>query len=159
VSNKRGRLVIHHAESSNIGASSVVHDFKDSFLPDTQINAAPLGDLLSSEEISKARMIKIDVEGAEWLVIEGMKPLFERLRADIEIMLEVTPDTLKRFDKTFDDLINVFKEHGFSAYTVRNEYKPDDYLLRIPMVRPLRLKYTPANLVDLVFSKEDKESL
>ncbi len=159
VSNKRDKLVIHHAEESNIGATSVVHNFKQSFEPDMEVDAAPLGDILLNDEISRARIIKIDVEGAEWLVIEGMESVFPKLRDDVEILLEVTPETLEHFGKKFDDLLAVFTKFGFNAYTIRNEYKPDDYLYRVPFARPERLKGTPTKLIDLVFSREDKERL
>lgn len=159
VSNKRARLTVHHAEDTNIGATSIVRNFNNSFLPNFEVDAAPLGDLLSNEEIAMARMIKIDVEGAEWLVVEGMRPIFKQLREDVEILLEVSKDQLEQFGKTFDDLLMEFKNYGFNAYIIRNEYKPDDYLYRTPMLRPQRLLNSPGPLVDLIFSKKDQDFL
>lgn len=159
VSNSKGRLMVHHATDSNIGGTSVVRKFKNSFQPDTETEAAPLGDLLSEAEIKNARIIKIDVEGAEWLVIDGMRPIFKALREDVEILLEVSLDSLEQFGKSFEDLLSELKQHGFNAYVIRNEYKPDDYLYRVPFSRPKRLESHTGPLIDLVFSRADKAYL
>ncbi|SCF63185.1 methyltransferase, FkbM family [Streptomyces sp. MnatMP-M17] len=49
-----------------------------------QIKARPLGELLDSAEIGSARVIKIDVEGAEGSVVRGMAPMLDKLRPDVE---------------------------------------------------------------------------
>lgn len=159
VSNERTRLVIHHGESSNIGSTSIVRNFKESFHPDLEIEAAPLGDLLSHEEITKARMIKIDVEGAEWLVIEGMAQIFPLLNDDVEILLEVSPEMLVQFDKTINDLLDILGKYGFYAYIVRNKYNPEEYLYNMPVSRPRRFEGSVESLVDLIFSKKNQERL
>lgn len=159
VSNARSRVVVHHGKGSNIGSTSLLKSFDDTSIPDAEVDAAPLGELLLSDEIAKARLIKIDVEGAEWLVIEGMHSVFQKLRENVEILMEVDSDQLEQFGKTFDDVLNELKKYGFNAYVIRNKYKPDDYLYSASVSRPERLEGVVEHVVDIVFSRVDKKFL
>jgi len=56
-----------------------------------EVPAAPLPAILTQDEIKAARLMKIDVEGAEWHVVSGMQSLMRACRADLEIIVEVAP--------------------------------------------------------------------
>ena len=56
-----------------------------------RVRAAPLGSLLTREELATARMIKIDVEGGEDRVLAGMLASVDALAADAELVVELSP--------------------------------------------------------------------
>lgn len=160
-SSERGKLIVHHAKNTNIGATSVIEDFDDCSLPSIEVDAAPLFELLTPDEIAKARLIKIDVEGAEWMVLQGLIPIIPKLREDAEILLEVAHEKLSQFGKSFHDVIETFAAFGFHPYLLRNEYNPFDCLQHRKISPPIRLQgnFEPKPLVDLVFSRLDQQSL
>jgi len=126
-----------------------------------KVPAKPLYEILSIEEIRRARLIKIDVEGAEWQVVSGMEKIFNELRPDVEIILEVAPKILESNGNSCADLLNKFTKWGFFAYRIINDYSADAYLSRINYARPARIETIPTTTdqVDIVFSRLDSWAL
>jgi FkbM family methyltransferase len=84
-----GELALYEGPAQNIGLSTTV---ATRGLPsEGTISAAPLADLLEPEEISTARLVKIDVEGAEVAVLRGMKEFLDRCSRDVEVIVELSP--------------------------------------------------------------------
>jgi len=125
------------------------------------VQALPLDTVLSSGEAAAARLVKIDVEGAEWQAAAGMTRLLADGRDDLEVTLEVSPGVLKSQGKTPDDLVAVFREHGFHPYRIENRYDPSVYLDPPPIERPQRITEIPADRrqTDVIFSREDADEL
>lgn len=63
---------------------------------EAEVAARPLADILSREEIARARVIKIDVEGAEGAAAAGLVPALAEARPDLEIVVEVLAETKAR---------------------------------------------------------------
>jgi len=124
-----------------------------------EVETAPLSDLLQPEEAQQARLIKIDVEGAEWLAVAGMRPLLHSGRPDLEVMVEVCPERLARQGKRPADLLEVFEEAGFHAYRLENDYSPESYLAPVKDKRPARIVRPVESETDMVFSRQDAEML
>lgn len=92
------------------------------------IEAVPLGSILTPGEIKLAQIIKIDVEGAEVAVLDGMIPLLDSLAQDVEILLELSPAWWPDKSRTPDEVLEPFFKAGFQAYTLSNDYWPWRYL-------------------------------
>ncbi len=60
---------------------------------EAEVVARPLAQMLTAEEITRARVIKIDVEGAEVAAVTGLLPVIERMRSDAAIIVEVLRET------------------------------------------------------------------
>ncbi|MFI6582198.1 hypothetical protein [Embleya sp. NPDC050493] len=54
------------------------------------MDAVLLPHVLWADNLERARVIKIDVEGAEASLMRGFAPVLGRLRADVELVIEVT---------------------------------------------------------------------
>lgn len=83
-------LTFYLQDTANLGNTSAVQPktSHSSF----QIGALPLPEILSPHELAAARLIKIDFEGAEAFLMEGLAPVLGNLRPDVELVIEVTPD-------------------------------------------------------------------
>lgn len=124
-----------------------------------EVHAAPLSAILKPEELQGARLVKIDVEGAEWSVVAGMGSLIKGGRPDLEIIIEVNPKLLARQGKTPDDLLRPFLDAGYHAYRLENDYSPQSYIPLRREKRPQRIRPPIQETVDLVLSRRDMEFL
>jgi FkbM family methyltransferase len=78
VTDSTGPVTIYLHDAWNLGATTIMVD-ESKRLPSTSeavIGGRPLSAVLPIEAIKAARLIKIDVEGAEWLVLQGMRDVF-----------------------------------------------------------------------------------
>lgn len=74
-------------------------------------------------------MIKIDVEGAEFLVLSGIRQclLSESVKY---VVVEITPKFLAEFGHTKDDIYNLMTEIGFSPALNSQDWQYDEVFLR-----------------------------
>lgn len=91
------------------------------------VRGVRLDDLLSEPALAESPVsaIKIDVQGAEALVLAGMRGLLDRYR-NVEVLLEFWPAGLRRFGSDPIELVEAWKELGFEPLLL------DDREHRIP---------------------------
>ena len=116
------------------------------------VQGRPIGEIVPEAEILAARLIKIDVEGAEWLVVQGMRALLPRLRGDVEILIEVNRAALAGFGASVEDFLAIFAEAGFTAHEVANGYGGNFYI-DAPPGQPSPLARMDFDTADLVFRR------
>lgn len=160
VSDSRKTLTFVLASSHNMGANSIV-PYDGPAESTFEIEARPLPELLVPAEIASARVIKIDVEGAEGGVVRGLAPMLGALRPDAEISVEVAPERMARLGDSIGELLAVMRDAGFHAYRLPNDYTPESY----PSARggtlgvAVRVRGPVAGESDLIFSRVDAETL
>ncbi|MGW7278439.1 FkbM family methyltransferase [Streptomyces sp. NPDC054844] len=148
------------ASSRNMGANSIV-PYDGPAESTFEIEARPLPELLDPAEIANARVIKIDVEGAEGSVVRGLAPMLGSLRPDAEISVEVTPERMARLGDSIGELLAVMRDAGFHVYRLANDYAPESYPPALggePGV-PVRWRGPVVEESDLIFSRVDAETL
>ncbi|WKU49447.1 FkbM family methyltransferase [Streptomyces sp. VNUA116] len=160
VSDARGFLRFTLASSRNLGANSIV-PYDGPAESSFEAQALPLTEVLTASEVAGARVIKVDVEGAEGSVVRGMASLLDRLRPDAEVTIEVTPERMARLGDSAEELLAIMREHGFHAYRQPNDYAPESYptALRCTGTALARLKGPVVEECDLVFSRVDADTL
>ena len=160
VSDSRKTLTFILASSTNMGANSIV-PYEGPAESTFETEARPLAEVLSAEEITNARVIKIDVEGAEGGVVRGLAPALGRLRPNAEITVEVTPDRMKQLGDSVEELLESMQAHGFHTYRLANDYAPESYpaALRGAPAVPVRWRQPVIGESDLIFSRVDAETL
>ncbi|AZS73250.1 FkbM family methyltransferase [Streptomyces lydicus] len=160
VADERKTVTLILASSSNMGAASIV-PYDGPAESTLDVEAYPLPQVLDADEIAGARVIKIDVEGAEGAVIRGLAPVLDKLRPDAEITVEVTPERMEALGESPGELLTTMREHGFHAYRLPNSYAPGSYpaALRGPAAVPVRWRHPVVEESDLVFSRIDAETL
>ncbi|MFE4856100.1 FkbM family methyltransferase [Streptomyces sp. NPDC056670] len=159
VADSRKTLTFVLASLKNMGANSIV-PFDGPAESTFEMSALPLSEVLRADEIAKARVIKIDVEGAEGGVVRGLAPVLGELRADVEIAVEVTPERMVQLGDSVEELTEVMRKHGFNAYRLVNEYSAGSYprAVRSP-IPPQRWREPIVGETELVFSRVDAEVL
>jgi FkbM family methyltransferase len=123
--NKFEDLPLFHSKPDNLGETTVVSELATKIIPDGHIKGAPLEALLLPEEVTSAGLVKIDVEGAEYQVVEGMLNLFPRFPKDVRFLMELKPNVLSK--PVAEQLVGIFTDQGFRVYTVHNHYRPEFY--------------------------------
>lgn len=159
VSDSHKTLTFVLASSNNMGANSIV-PYDGPAESSFEMAARPLPEILDGDELASARVIKIDVEGAEGGVIRGLAPALGRLRPDVEIAVEVTPDRMVQLGDSIDELMATMALHGFHTYRLPTDYRPENYprALRRPEP-PVRWRGPIVGESELVFSRVDAEVL
>ena len=162
VADRAGRVKVFQAPHDKVGTTTIVPDNAErgsAFTVEGEVDAAPLGALLTEEEILRVRIIKIDVEGAELVVTRGLIDLLPRLPPAAELIIEVAPDRLGTGGESAATIMEIFAKAGYFPYAVPNEYSADDYLPPARVVAPSRIRGPLLKQTDVVFSRTDAEAL
>ena len=122
VSDHAGELDLYDFGPRNIGATTTLpsrHGKKCA-----TVAAAPLLDILSAEELARVRLIKMDVEGAETVILNDIFDHLEAFSDDMSIIFEANPeDDRSAFNVLFKRI-----QQNFVAYEVPNGYSNAWYL-------------------------------
>jgi FkbM family methyltransferase len=107
---------IYPCEDANSGANSLYGSGDGK--PIELVKVRRGDDVLEELQVPVVHLCKIDVEGAEVDVLDGLKESFRarRIRA---IMIEVNPESLARADHSPGELISMLVANGFSLREVR----------------------------------------
>ena len=112
VSDQPGQVTLFKGPKTNSGLASMIRNNEAE--TEEIVEARPLGQWLELEDISRIRMIKIDVEGAEMLVSRGLVPLLELLPERAEILMEISPALMSEQDQL--SLMAIFSKAGFRMF-------------------------------------------
>lgn len=80
------------------------------------INVLPIDTFTREHNLQTVSLVKIDVEGFELQVLEGMQSLLSTCRPIVAI--EISSETLGRFGQTPQHLFDFFEERNYNAYEV-----------------------------------------
>jgi FkbM family methyltransferase len=75
----------------------------------------------------KIDFIKMDVEGSEYGVLEGMTRILEK-NNNIKILLEFNPSSIIEYGKTPEELIGLLNSYGFNIYRLNRRTKAKDII-------------------------------
>jgi FkbM family methyltransferase len=157
VSNRSGSVLIWSGPSGNAGRSTIMGNVAEvgRHSPESEIDCEPLLNLVTESDLFSARLIKIDVEGAERLVIEGISPVLDRFSARTEWIIEIAPSYLPGGTNDATWIYDTFESSGYNAYKIYNSYQnmlKDSWNRRALQVSPMPIP--PANGVhDILFTK------
>jgi FkbM family methyltransferase len=148
VSDRVAKLDLYEISEGNIGATTTLASRGGRLIG--SVDALPLEEILTPQEISRLRLLKIDVEGAEPPILRWLLNGLGFYPAAMDIIVEASPeDDPQAWRDVFDRLIGA----GFAAYEIANAYEIEWYLgWRKPT--PLRrVDAMPARLHDLLFTR------
>jgi FkbM family methyltransferase len=157
VTDRQEETPMFRGRNHNIGETSLLQ--VEGSIPDGVASAAPLTNLLRPEEVATARIIKLDIEGAEWRAVSGMLPLLDSLPHNVDVVVEVHPWHMKSQSQDPEALISLLADAGFKPYEIDNDYSAERYLTKELPSRPVRLRHPIRQESMLVFSRADSETL
>jgi len=146
VSDRGKLLAIYGGGSQNIGKTTTI---EARGLPiECCIEALPIEEILTPDEINRVRLFKIDIEGAELLVLNHLLDTLSKYPEDFAIIVEASVHENPR------EWTNVFRrmqEAGFVAFEIENRYELDWYI-RYQNHSPVKLTKTlPNGRTDILF--------
>jgi FkbM family methyltransferase len=155
--------VVNAAAGSTAGTVDIVHGPAEHtgltrISQGSAVRCDTLQELIGEEDLSQLRIMKIDVEGAEYDVIAGLAPALRDLPESAEIVVEVGPERASDPDQVHS-LFASFEGAGFYPYALPNNYEPKGYLLD-PIPESLaRQQSLPTVETDIVFSRHDAATI
>lgn len=147
VSDRCGTLDLFEISKWNIGATTTLAGRGGRRV--ASVEAMPLTDILTPDELSRVRLIKIDVEGAETgiltNILENMRLFPRTMDLIVETSFRDDPDASLK-------LFSAMKAAGFTAYEIANDYAVEHYLTRTlsPIVKADTL---PQKQCDLLYTR------
>ncbi len=115
-------LTLYAAPAINTGASSLARENADVSTGQSpkaySVRGRPIDDVIREVGLSRVDAIKIDVEGAEVMVLRGAADTLKRFHP--KVVIEEVPSQLATFHATVDDIASAFRAAGY------NHHKPVD---------------------------------
>lgn len=153
VSDRPGKLDLYEVNAANIGAATTLASRGGTLM--ASVEALPLEQILTPQERSRLRLIKMDVEGAEPPILRHLLEHLPAYPATMDIVVEAAPD---------DDPVawrNVFdrmRAAGFSAWAIDNDYELEWYLRWRRPSALQRIDTMPARQQDLLFTRSPRQA-
>jgi FkbM family methyltransferase len=156
VSDHVGWVTVELGPAEHIGLTKAMRDSAEN---PSAVPCRPLLDMLGADEWRRARVIKIDIEGAEFAAVRGLAGRLTALPEAAEVIVEIGPERAEA-PSDVDELFSTFAEAGYFAYALANDYGVRDYLDYKPVRRLPRVE--PASVgteLNVVFSRVDATDL
>jgi FkbM family methyltransferase len=150
VLDRRDEVLLYFGGESSQGNSSTLkeHQADSADVSAETVEAIPFDDIIDMIDTSKLRLIKIDVEGAEQMVLSGLYANVSKIPDDVVIFVEISAQNTDNAQKMLDPFI----ESGFEARLIENQYTTQ--FLRHPgPVKFSPLRITPGVVHDVVLTK------
>jgi FkbM family methyltransferase len=161
VAESSGEIELFLAPSYNSGQSSLIRESLDYVrhgIASIRVPAVTMQEVLADVSHAALRLIKIDVEGAEYPLLSWLVDHAEALGSRVEIISEVTPRRAQLFGGSVADLLSRFEQAGYFPYAIPNGYDYRDYLSE-ESVPPRRLRLPPTKQTDIVLSRIEADEL
>lgn len=117
VSNRQGNVdfyVLAQGEKS----SSIIN--KRDMRIKIKVSATSIDYMIKHKKVEYPTIIKMDIEGAEALAIEGMKSLICSPRRPRMLIIEFHPEFIKLFNTTYQNLRKTIIDSGYKEYYVQS---------------------------------------
>lgn len=118
ISDQPGTIRIRIADENNLGMSGMA-DSINSDGQDEIVEGITLDKFVYDKQLKNIDLIKVDVEGAEPLVIRGGSWVLRKYSPII--MMEVCIDTLERLQFTLEDVYSPMAEYGYKPYLINDD--------------------------------------
>lgn len=111
---------IYPPDAGNSGTAMTWRDERRGRAPESEVPGRRLVDLLTREEAARARVIKVDVEGAEGCLESGLDELLERCHPEVAFVVEFDPKLFHLQGRDPARFLARFMNAGFALYTLDN---------------------------------------
>ena len=146
VSDRPATLDFYRPTDTNTGRSSIFAGAGMAL--EARVEARPLHQILTADELQRVRLVKIDIEGSEPPVVRAMLDNLHLYSGRMEIVVEASACT------EWAPLFDRFLAAGFEAWAIPNNYGIDDYMRhRDDHADPVRIHALPGEQTDILFTR------
>ena len=122
----------------------------DGHAKEATVSCDSIANLIPPIDLFKARFIKVDIEDAERMMMEGVKDVLENFSEDTEWIMELSPEFCPNGTIDTNFIFNIFTEAGYSCYQIPRPDRVGD----IVSDNLIKLESAPTGrLNEVVFSK------
>jgi FkbM family methyltransferase len=124
VADHHGSCRVFNAPTGNLGHSTIVDSLaaKDGHIFESTMECDQLCTLLDQNVLFNARLIKIDIEGAERMAIEGVAAFLGQFSEKSEWLIELSPEFSPNGQDDIDWIFDQFLSVGYRAFLIENRY-------------------------------------
>jgi FkbM family methyltransferase len=112
-----------------------------------------LDEIIGLDTLRSARMIKIDIEGAEWAVVQSLWDVLPVLAENAEIVVEAHEGAIRQSGGTPEAFLEIFSDAGSTAFVILNEYSIPFYIHDGPELNFSPLRDRNFSQIDLLFRR------
>jgi FkbM family methyltransferase len=110
------KMEIASDEFANQGMASLQGEGHPAVCQSVDVETMTLDDFVRNHNITRLDLIKMDVQGAEAWIVDGGVDTLARLKPDL--IVEVSPQCLRAFDKTPSELLRSIEAIGYDCFLV-----------------------------------------
>jgi FkbM family methyltransferase len=124
LSNANGQapLAVAGVDADNQGLASLVATGNDRLTTTLVVPTATLDDFVAERGITRIDFIKMDIQGAEILLLEGARRTLSALRPNL--IVEVSPQDMAGIGKDSRDLLKMLEACGYRIHELRGDGTP-----------------------------------
>jgi FkbM family methyltransferase len=130
VSDRNGTATLYLSSSDNSGMTGMQPAENFSGVTQT-INTVSIDEWIVTKDSLRIDMIKIDVEGAEMKVLEGMKNVLEKDHPGI--FIEIIPSLLEKYGSKAEDVFQFLDKFGYTPHKFSGNKKVEMIKMDAPL--------------------------
>jgi len=124
LSERVGRMMMNIAKTENMAALNTMGNIthpaaQDGDFKQVEVSLDTIDNYVTDKEINRLDLIKIDVEGAELMVLKGAEETLKRYRP--QIICEFSDLTTKGFGYQAKEIFDWLVQKGYRAYRITNQ--------------------------------------
>jgi FkbM family methyltransferase len=116
------RLSISAVDADNQGMASLIEQLNERLTDSMVVETKTLDDFVATSGIDRIDLLKVDIQGAEILFLEGGQNTLMRFKPDL--LLEVSPADMAGIGKTSHDLLLMLESYGYCVHELRRNGTP-----------------------------------
>jgi FkbM family methyltransferase len=120
-------LAFTDEDADNQALGSIVNTCRDGLNRRLQVKGCTLDSFVAQHHIARIDLMKIDIQGAEWFLLEGGSRVFSDMAPDL--LIEISPLDLNEIGKNSRQLAELIESFGYRIYTLNADGTPGCRLL------------------------------